>query len=130
MTKAFATFAALLCLAPCLASEPVIALTPDALAQSKSTLIGKAIRVDGCIYIHHHGMQIGPCGKHDWHQITLADDPKDLLPAAFGPNKIPFGSIKARFSGRIVNLEYDWPEHGFRPTLQIDSITNVEKHEP
>ena len=130
MTKIIATCAALLISTLCLASEQTAVLTPEALAQSKNSLIGKNIQVDGCIYIHRHGMQIGPCTKHDWHQITLADDPRDLLRGAFGPNKIPFGSIKARFNGRIVNLEYDWPEHGFRPTLQIDSITNVEKHEP
>jgi hypothetical protein len=130
MSKLIAACTLLLVAAPCLADENVMILTPEALAKAKDTLLGKTVQVQGCIYIHHHGMQIGPCGEHDWHQITLADDPKDLLVDAFGPNQIPFGSLEAQFYGRVVNQEYDWPQHGFRPTLQIERISNVGRHEP
>lgn len=114
----------------CTAADKVLVLTAESLAQSKDKLLGRTVQVDGCIHIHHHGMQIVPCGEHDWRQITLADDPEDLLISAFGPGRLPFGSLEASFYGRIVSEEYDWPKHGFSPTLRIERISNIGKHEP
>ena len=136
MRRVVAACASLLISAPCLASDPLLILTPEGLAQKKDSLIGKAVQVDGCVYVHAHGMYVGPCHEHDWYQITLATDPKDLFIAALGRVRKPRSdlvvdtSLEARIYGHIVNQETDWPERGLKPALRIEQMTHVRKHEP
>ena len=133
MPKLLAILTALLCLSPsCFAGEP-LRLTPAQLGQIKGSIKGEVVEVDGCIYVHHHGMQVGPCGDHTWHQITSATDPENLLPAAFASLKRPsfgYGSFRAVFIGRMVDEEYQWPKHGIRPSLQLVRIEKVRANGP
>ncbi len=117
----------------CLAGDQVITLTPEALADKKDHLNGRIVEVEACIYLHHHGMQVGPCGEHTWRQIIPVTDPDNLIRSALKSiGKLPFyhGSFRAIFRGRVVTQEYTWPQHGKRPALQLTHVENFREHGP
>ena len=113
------------------ASEQPVKLTPELLAQKQDHLTGQIVEVEACVYLHHHGRQIGPCGDHSWRQIVSVTDPDGLIPKALKSiGKLPFvyGSFKAVFRGRIVTQEYTWPQQGKRPALQLIHVSNFREH--
>jgi len=115
----------------CHAERAAIGMTAEQLARDKDQLFGEKVEVDGCIYVHNHGMQIAPCTEHDWRQIIPVTDPHDKLSEAFASIKqLPFGSLRAHFVGRVVDDEYDWPKKGIHRALEIERISNVQSTGP
>ena len=101
------------------------------LAKEKNNLIGKHISAHGCLTNTPHGEFIGPCGSYTWREITSILDTDDRGLDAFQKLGIDYSRlVEGDFSGRVVERAVDWPQHGNRVFLELESVSNIRAYEP
>ena len=114
--------------APARENEP-IHIDVGSIPKQSRALLGRPLITHGCLSTNIHGDAIQPCQSHDWRELTLVLDPGYKIVGA-ALKKVASNQIEADFLGTLIERDADWPEPHKQIYLRLDSISNVQRHEP
>jgi len=111
----------------CAAKRNLTVVDSVQLSHSRDSLANQPISVSGCLTKHQHGIFLAPCSNADSRNLTVAQDPDNVVFLALPALRAKvFYRVKGEFHGVLSRQA----GADGRMIFRLDSVGNIVEHEP